>query len=260
MKRIIKPTIFAIFIFSFFQSVANASGEQYNSLFPPPFANLNSCDLAKKIFPEYNCSTRVVSNGRSGVITDVTILKRNEKDLLLAFLEEYYTPVDIESTPPGEPKVIYLAVFQIEDDKLENISTNEFTGTRWYGRADFDLAPYHLNKEETAIGVRVYPGLHGPDPGVLYLFRLVGERLENIFTKVDMFNGEALKINSDDELLTYFTVLQIIPQKQGFNKFKIVTRRYRVHETLPEKHPSLFKDKTTEIYFWNSERNEYEKE
>lgn len=224
---------------------------------PPPFDRWNSCDLALKIYSNYNCQTGTIVDGRVGTINKIATWKEGSKMHLLALFETY--KFGAENLPSAESgKNVDIAVYGIDNDKLTlTASSNDISGYRWYGSSYFDLAPYTLNKDEIAFGVRVNPGIHGVFSEGLHLFRLRGNIIQPIFYRdmidIEFYNGyENLSNKLQSE-----SILQIVSKASGMNEFKVITRFYGFFEDDEVDRSKILKT-TSEIWRWNEGSQVYE--
>jgi hypothetical protein len=259
-----KKIIIAIILLTFSSSIAICDEKapakkrpkkipSFEKKLPSPFDRWNACDAARKLYPIYNCTSEMIDSERGGVVSTFSIWKNSGKKRLVMLFETYYLE-GMESA--GAPKVVDIALFDLVNNDLKlTTSLKDALGYRWYGGSQLDLAPYRLNRNEIAIGVRDEPGISG-DWGseTLHIYRVEGSSLREIFSR-EMYGAEY-----DESVRTFaavsYSVLEIIPKPSGMNDFKIVTTYYPI-EDYQENHNRVLKV-TSEIWRWNETTKVYE--
>ena len=222
---------------------------------PSPFSRWNGCDLARLLYPSYNCKNCKINDKEGGSIENVAIWREGGKTHLLALFEKF--GIGNESEIIG--RVVDIALYDIKNEELKlTVSAKEVISYREYGSSYFDLAPYRLNSRETAVGVRVDPGIGGSfGLEELYLLRIKGKSFQQIFARVmmDAEYDDGYKGGLSD-LLRRNSILQVIPRASSMNDFKIVTRYYRFNNAGQEENEIV--KTTSEIWRWNQKSHEYQ--
>jgi hypothetical protein len=230
-------------------------------VFPAPFNRWNSCDLSSMMYSGYNCKDGAISGTNLGNITKVAIWEEKDKKHLLALFETFESGA--EDLPLSDSsKNVGIAVYDLKNGELNlTASAKDVITYRWFGSSYFDLAPYQINKEERAIGIRNDPGINGTS-GIeyLHLFRLLNDKLEPIFSR-EIIDAEYTRDKAGEidfpNILRKDSILQIIARKTGMNALKIVTRYFRFNDDGDVDKSRIIK-KTSEIWEWDDKSRSYQ--
>lgn len=225
---------------------------------PPPFSNWSSCDLALKMYPEYNCQNGFINANLVGSINKAIVWNQSGKNYLLVLFETHKPGAEgLSNAEAG--KTVDLALYTLLNNEITlSASRNEIFSYRWFGSAHFDLAPYKLNSKETAFGVCFNPGISGGfREEMLCLFRLRDNAIQPIFNRymieTEFYSGYENLSNK----LQAESILEIVPKASGMNEFKIITHFYQFNDDEEVERDKIIKI-TSEIWRWNENSQEYE--
>jgi len=264
MRKILVPLIFLFVIINSgatFAETGKKAPKKTRPVFPKltqlpsPFNRWNICDLALRLYPNYTCNSGRLDETNVGSVETVSIWNEQGKKHLLALFVKFEAGDKSESSG----KSVDIALFDIKDNDIKMVAfSKDVISYREYGSSYFDLAPYKLNSNETAVGVRANPGISGggSEEEILYLFRINGNKFQQIFTRI-MFDTEYYGgyENLSNKLHTK-SILQIVPQSSGMNDFKIITRYYRINDADQDENDIV--KTASELWRWDQNKQAYQ--
>jgi hypothetical protein len=229
-----------------------------NIRIPSPFERWNSCDLVKLLYPAYDCESGIVEQKIIGTIDSVATLESKTGTDLLILFESYENDAE-EKDGASAGKNVDVAMYNIINNNLTLVaSAKKILGYRYYGSSEFDSF-YKINSKETAIGIKVNPGISASfGLEELYLLRRLNESFSEIFYR-PMFEADFVKgikkRSKDESLIRKISTLKTIPQKAKMYDLKIITLWYFLHE-YSEGDAKVLK-KTVETWRWNDADKKY---